>query len=98
MQPKNLFTRKQQDTLLLFSDEEAPNIQPEVAEGYDDELLQRLIRHHHNIITKVTLCLLFLLQKCLKDLSQKRFHQSDELHRSSGFLRMCERNSEQMSL
>ena len=55
MQPKNLFTRKQQDTLLLFSDEEAPNIKPEAAEGYDDELLQRLIRHHHDIITKVTL-------------------------------------------
>ena len=27
-----------------------------------------------------------------------RNHQSDELHRSSGFLRMCDRNSEQISL
>ena len=53
MQPKNHFTRKQQDTLLMYNDAEPSNIQPEVAEGYDDEVMQKIIQQHHEIITKV---------------------------------------------
>ena len=53
MAPKNIFTRKHQDTLLMYCEEESPHIESEVAEGYDDELLQRIIRRHHDIITKV---------------------------------------------
>ncbi len=56
LQPKNIFTRKQQDTLLLYSEEECPNIEPDIADQFDDELLQQVIKKHHSIITKVSLC------------------------------------------